>query len=184
MLDRRSSEPIRPYRDEDGTLEPFSEYRHRVHELLPNVPSDVIEQWLYEHWSGVSARYGHLDLAALHFDLVAWSNDCLPTEGIGNDSYVDSLTGVALRDPTSYDRLRRIDSFFDEHGTWPRPVIFLENSRGQHTDSKNPWFGQPYHLLEGHHRLACFRARREGALHLADEHDVWLMSCPASPEPE
>ena len=162
--------------------ESFSDYRDRVHELLPNIPDDVLEQWVYEHRGGIAGKYSYWDLTALQFDLVSWSTDSIPTEHIGNESYIRELTNQASQEPIKNPRLQRLDSYFAEHRTWPRPVLFLENTDGQHTIRGNPWYGQPYHLVEGHHRLACLIARRGRSSYLAEEHEVWVVSVPTLPE--
>lgn len=54
--------------------------------------------------------------------------------------------------------------------TWPEPIIVLKN------DHLAKW-GKPYHLLEGHQRLAYFRKiyRKEQDT-LQKNHDLWIVT--------
>jgi hypothetical protein len=63
-------------------------------------------------------------------------------------------------------------NFMRENQTWPLPILILENLGGNVRSS----LGQPYHLLEGHRRLAYLRSLYKASQKkMKSEHEIWLV---------
>jgi hypothetical protein len=154
------------------------EYVARVGPLLPNMPADVLQQWFYEHWIQFEADYGWLGFTSLTFELAELATDQVPEADFGHEELLVSRTGFFERKSPFTPRMERVWRYMSEHGTWPRPVIVLENSRGSVPFPFGGGHGRPYHLIEGHNRVSCFRAFRRQGRHLAARHHMWLVrSC-------
>lgn len=67
-------------------------------------------------------------------------------------------------------------SVFLNEGTWPVPIIVLENYGGI-VGINGDVYGRPFHLLEGHLRLGYFRNLYRNKLqNLKKDHPVWVVS--------
>lgn len=154
-----------PRRDEYGeVVEALSSYRERVSEQLPEMPHDVIDQWLYEHPHGMGTWDG-LDLSLVRFSLEEWKISQMQPFETSVKSYRKSM-----EQSDRPLRTQNIVRYFEEHRSWPRPPILLEN-RGQ---IGLRWQSDdPYLLVQGHHRLAVFFHFRDHNL-LNDKHPVWV----------
>jgi hypothetical protein len=155
--------------------EPFDEYRERVGALLPNWPEGPLQDWLHRHYPDAVNHYGWL-----RFDRMAFRKETWPSEQIYGrvDSHImRDIEGMGSNIYTFGERRRtRLMRYFLENGTWPVPVILLDNA----ADIADPWgkhYGQPYHLLEGHLRLGYFRnIYRMERPKLKEVHDLWIVT--------
>jgi hypothetical protein len=172
MCDPTDLESFAPRTSPSGAqTETEQEYIARVGPALPNLPEDVLGQWLYDHWRFAISRYSELHLATLTVEMIELNVDAVPSTSIGNDSFVHSLAnGVYSRDhlPPRADRVRQ---HFLEHGTWPRPPIFLANESPDERSAS--WWGTPLHLVEGHNRLGCLLRFRSDGRSLRPSHAAW-----------
>jgi hypothetical protein len=66
--------------------------------------------------------------------------------------------------------------YFLENGTWPVPIILLDNN-ADIADSSGKDYGQSHHLLEGHLRFSYFRNMYRRDRHkLKDMNDLWIVA--------
>ena len=157
---------IRPHIGENHDMEPFAEWFARVRQHIPNIPENVAEHWIHEHWGG--SPYEFLPLQDLRFVRQCWPLSRLR----------DVQFGIAWREnPIDYTSQSMPDNplaqLMSESGTWPEPIIVLDNANDikRGTTRMGRW-----HLLEGHRRLDLLRRLEVKGL-AAQEHEVWVVSC-------
>ena len=159
-----------------GADESEEEYVTRIRAtVLPNFPPNVLSQWLYRHRE--HALYGELDYGTFIFDEEpqTWATEDIPIENSGAfeavknyAAWYDTYAGTWV--------CEWLCKYMGEHGTWPEPIIFIDNRSGVVRRAEaGTGVGVPYHLLEGHRRLGFFLAlKRRNAL--APAHKVWVAS--------
>jgi len=130
-------------------------YLERALKHLPNFPKEVIIQWFYDHPQQID-EHKWLGYEKLKFELLKWKTDEVPITDFGNTDAVETYMYNYFERGISTSRRDRIESYFNEHGTWPVPPIFLENLNGDLEYPHGFPCGKPYHLLEGHNRMAFF----------------------------
>ncbi|MFD2046616.1 hypothetical protein ACFSTA_20355 [Ornithinibacillus salinisoli] len=154
---------LKPYNNNTLDKEPFESYKLRVAHLLPNFPVEVLEQWIYRHYSDIN-DYSFLGLENMAFtEIIMKKDDIYNNIKSYDDKIIDSLGyQIYERSNKTWLQKKMISQF-----TWPVPIIVYKNY-------DNPDMGKPYHLIEGHLRLNYFRAmyRREKNI-LLDNHRVW-----------
>lgn len=171
-----SVDDLAPQMDNDRwPTEPEEDYVRRISGALPNLPADVIGQWLYEHWDDAD-NYRHVLGGWARLSVALESAPTAEMQGthLGNDHYIRGVQPF-FENGGDDERYRRIKTFFQEHGTWPRPVIFLHNDPPSSTCSDPTCWGRPLHLVQGHHRMAAFLLYRETGRPLAERHKFWLL---------
>lgn len=156
-----------------GAKEGFPEYLARVRSIGIAYPEDVLEQWFFEHPSG-AATYDWLGLGALRFELREWPTDEVPGPEIAASKIVESNIARYER-VRGTPRLARIEAYFRENGTWPRPIIVLSNPGGRLQPPGATWCRHPYDLVEGHNRLTVFHCVR-GKVAVQPRHRWWLLT--------
>ena len=161
----------------DEYAESRVQYCERMARLLPNFPAEVLTQWFYEHWADID-RYAWLEFQRLVFERTNWSTWQVLASGVKENQSVGIdqrhyETGV--RGP----RIERIVEFLESSGTWPVAPVFLENIAGDVAQPDVLRLTAPYHLLEGHHRVAllCVFATRNAVV---ARHEVWVASLAAA----
>ena len=141
--------------------------------VLPNFPPTVLSQWLYRHKE--HALYNVLDYDTLVFEdePQTWATDDIPQENCG--AY-EAIQGYAEWYDANVDRwgCDWLCKYMGQHGTWPEPIIFIDNRNGVVKEPEaGTRAGMPFHLLEGHRRLGFFMAlKRRNAL--VPTHKVWV----------
>jgi hypothetical protein len=163
-----------PYLGRNEWLEETAEeYARRMQStVLPHWPEEPLREWLHRHFNNLET-YAFLGYESLRFERQEWDLDAIP----GRESF---------RDPRFCDDFSRtfearaqkgndwLATYMSEHGTWPTPVLLLENLDGSLTYPHGGKMNQPYHLLEGHRRLSFLNALRQSGRALP-QHDVWLV---------
>lgn len=132
-------------------------------------PTDVVEQWPFDHAGNISfiEDYGHLDLAAID-----WTKELVPAPQL-----VDMPTGPSDGDfLASVARLHRhylglrsqeIRDAWEHRGTWLVPPILLsrqllgEGERG-------------LQVVEGRMRVGILQGRSADALNVAPALEAWV----------
>jgi hypothetical protein len=160
---------LRPHVGQSGSdVEPFGEWWPRVREQLPHVPEDVAEHWVHRNFN--DTPYAFLPLDRLRFERQPWSTDQLNAVRFGshwgNRPDLGKLDGAEERnDPLACMMI--------EAGTWPAPVLVLDNRDGQKETGGEPM--SRWHLIEGHLRLTYLRGLlRRGIAN--PQHDVWVVT--------
>ena len=152
--------------------ENWESYANRVSPLLPNFPEDVLRQWFFEHEQAPEDTEW-LDHDNLTFRRVSMGTEEIPGVDSAFDNYlVDRVPRLAnlLESP----RIKRIHDYFLEHGTWPRPVIFLKIEREGMKTPREVDLAYPFQLIEGHKRMIVFHALKNSGT-LKDEHEIWII---------
>lgn len=132
--------------------EPIEAYLPRVRALLPNFPDDAISQWLFQHYEDAVDRYGWLDFASLDFSLQTWPTDRLirTVHSWPKGNYIRRWATFLRQSADLQDS--SLGAAMIRGGTWPVPPLILHNEDGLSLPNGLP-LGNPYHLVEGHHRL-------------------------------
>lgn len=164
-----------PLKDENDIItESFEDYMARVEPVLPEMPEDVVSQWLYSH-PQVIDDWEWIGLESLEFHLEEWATSEVPEVDKDKTSAVSTYRyNLDKRSPEKgKGRFGRLVEYFDANHTWPRSPIFLENTEGQFAPPGGWELSHPFHLLEGHHRLAVFSQFRDQN-RLCDKHQIWV----------
>src|SRR5258708_155604 len=169
-----------PKFSEQGVREPVGTFLERLRQAGITHPPDVLQQWFFEHWESVSV-YDWLDLLALRFEERSWTTAEVPGPEISSSGFGE--TNIArYAEVRSTPRFAKIESFLKEHGTWPRPLIVLENPGGTLQPPMASWCRSPLNLIEGHHRLVVFNALR-GIVPVDRKHVFWSVSATLAVQP-
>lgn len=146
--------------------------------MLPHFPDEVVETWLFEH-NGQIDEFCEWPLESLRWSMIEIKTNELPFKDNGRD-YQVSKNLEQLGD-TRYQHdmkkhdwpMERIRAFIEQNGTWPRPILLFNNSDTSIKTYQGYPCGTPYHLMEGHKRLATlfyYMSKYE----LLENHKVWL----------
>ncbi|MEC0181722.1 hypothetical protein P4H61_09430 [Paenibacillus peoriae] len=145
-------------------VESLENYIKRVSDLGLDIPTDVIEQWIYRHYEYIDARYISLGIEKMKFEREIWDTDKVYSKI--NTFEFDELGGMGHN---VYKEENWLIRFMLKNRTWPKPIIVLENN-------KFLSWGTPYHLLEGHQRLDFLREiYQEERDTLKDRHEIWVV---------
>jgi hypothetical protein len=158
---------------DDRLLEDEARYVKRMAALLPHFPADALGQWFFDHWMQIGDNEW-LDYPSLRFTDICWATTEVPLETFGHEELLTNRVRYFRSEPDLPSRYSRLLEYMTNHGTWPRPIIVLDTKCN--LPDRPPWFSEgPYHLLEGHNRVAAFRYLR-GRVRLQPSHQVWLVS--------
>lgn len=155
--------------DSENELESFNNYMARVAHLVPHVPRNVLEHWIYEHYVYIKAEYIELGIENMRFVQESWDSD-----RIYND--IKSFKGEELGGMGFHvyeiededDAENWLAGYMRDQRTWPVPIIVLKNAELN-------LLGEPYHLMEGHRRLDYLREiYQEERTTLKSLHEVWV----------
>lgn len=138
---------------------------------LPNWPTEVLIEWFYRHNPQLE-RYSFLGFERFIFERQSWELNEIPDQDcFDNPAVWDDIVAGFKTSPTSKDWVAK---YIFDHGTWSTPIVMLDNrcvtAGGKLVESLKG----PFHLLEGHHRLA-FLVTMRGKVWLKDYHDVWVV---------
>lgn len=163
---------------QDNWLETEDEYIDRVKKLLPNFPEEVIEIWFCEHNSQVEG-FAKYPLEKLKFELTIFSTNDLPLENNGADfkvaKNIEQLRNSKYQKNMKSNNwpMQRIKDYIFDNGTWPRPIIMLDNKDYLYPEHEGYPSGRPYHLMEGYRRVAVLKFYRNDA-NLNAIHKAWV----------
>lgn len=141
----------------------------KVKSFLPNMPDDVIDQWVYEAFSSFcndekwNIEYDRLHFQKNHMDI----KDILKIRDASQ--FYEMGIGYQIIDGSLESPLIQ---FMKKHGTWPRPIIVLDTEKSV-TDTKFKYL-YPYQLLEGHLRLVYLRRMLDAGIYTNKVHNVWI----------
>jgi hypothetical protein len=155
-------------------IETFDDYFIRVKDLLPNFPQPVFKQWFFDHFESVITRYSWLGFEQLSFRESIWKTErIIKNIKAWNELAVENWKFGLLTN--SAHHTSSLVTFMLENGTWPIAPIVLDNPYGLSMPDKV--MIARWELIEGHHRLACFRAlHTKPEVHLLKQHSLWIAS--------
>ncbi|WP_413111274.1 hypothetical protein [Thaumasiovibrio sp. DFM-14] len=153
-------------------IEPLDTWMVRCRYVLPHFPDDVLEQWLYQHWAAVFARWGGLAWTQLRFVKVSWSFEQI--ESLIQIPYHETLTRLSRRMQRISYQDDSLNCYFRELLTWPRPPIIYWHQHGFYLDDGH-YIHPGYNLIEGYHRFAALYAMlAASAISAKQQHVLWL----------
>ena len=165
--------PRAPFKGESLDTEPFDEWWARVGPELPHIPTCVAKNWIHAHWG--KSPYVELPIDELRFVRQSWSieqaNRIFDDESLDRFSDWTKAAGV----PGSFHAKHPVAQYMSEHGTWPVPIIVLDNPSELLMDPSNNQPFARFALLEGHKRTAYFRHFMQAG-QVRAKHDVWLVT--------
>ena len=174
MTYRQLLKALRPDNGDTFNLESFEHYYVRIGHLLPIWPECSMREWLHRHYSDAVNDYSWLRFDTLSFERVTWATDFIYQNV---QTYkMKMLENQGQQILTGRPRMRtHLQKMMLATGTWPAPIIVLENSSGM-AGPNGETLGAPYHLVEGHLRTDYFRnLYREMPEALKGQHDIWLV---------
>lgn len=159
----------------DLGVEEFEDFYSRVAGVVPNVPVEILNDWIYRHYDDAVRVFGWLELTQLQFQKQEWTTHQIVSQVRAcNEKLVENWK-VAYRDGGRAGqpfRQSKLGKFMRVQGTWPLAPLIMPNPITPDN------FGSQWPLLvEGHHRLAYLRALYESQEEtLLSHHWVWLVS--------
>lgn len=157
---------LAPGKDEDHK-EDKQQYINRIRLEFPNIPEDILEQWIYPHHFNDEIRflYGWMNYEQVRFSLATWTNAQIKSVKVYSDfrRYVENTTRkvlTALPSKLPAIELREeVVHNWEEYGTWRTPIIVLA-SKDIMGVPEGVELNRPFQLVEGHTRLGWFNAFR------------------------
>jgi hypothetical protein len=170
-------ESLRPVGYETAKKEPFETWRKRHERKLANLHPDIVEQWVYKHWT--SSPYKNLPIEDL-----TWRRETWNTDRILNDVF-RRWPSKPLQPEFDYKTFHGKDFepalTMDKTGTWNYPIVILETPDGVRTSS-SILPNVTHCLIEGHQRVRYLNALRSRG-ECADKHLVFILSSSAVAKP-
>ncbi|MBV9924476.1 MAG: hypothetical protein JOZ96_05490 [Acidobacteria bacterium] len=163
--------PYLPYLGRNERREETAEeYARRMQStILPHWPGEPLREWLHRHFNNLET-YAFLDFERLRFERQTWDLKAIP----GHEAFADPHFCDSFSKNLEARGRDWLAQYMLEHGTWPTPILLLENLDGALAYPHGEKLNQPYHLLEGHRRLSFLNALRQSGRALP-QHDVWLV---------
>ena len=174
VIIKREFEKVRPQNMDKIEKESFESALPRLKKHLPNFPECVLEQWVYRHFDQFYNNYWFLGFDKLVFDKMSFNfNDIMEIKSKdlrGQDYWGDEFSNQEETRMMTY-----LAKFMRENKTWPKPIIVFDTKSVSNKFGEK--FQEPFHLLEGHMRLAYMRALiRYKVAGVKPCHEVWVVT--------
>lgn len=162
----------------DRSKEDWLNYSLRITKEFPNIPPEVLQQWIYAHHSDsrMEKNYGWIDYNKVKFSLKAW-----PTKNVLKINECEDFAG-AVESHAETAKSSNIESFMRPedlnywkiNGTWKTPIVVIETKKIFYPHVR---FKKPFQLIEGHTRLGRLKTfvNNSSKLAIAKIHKIWLM---------
>jgi hypothetical protein len=161
-----------PRRDEDWrVVEDELAYAERMRSgPLASWPHEVLVEWLHRHANDMEV-YCFLGFERLRFERVTWPADRIPgAAAFRDETFCRNFQNVEER--AAYNRHDWLAHYMLREGTWNTPIVLLDSTTVAHA-AHSARLKTPFHLLEGHRRLAFLEGlRRLGKAR--PKHIIWL----------
>jgi hypothetical protein len=169
------------FNEAGGVVTPFDTWWSKVRDNFPNVPDDVAQYWLHEHWR--HSPYGYLRSRDYRFELEEWDAQRLWDIRSRWCDFVSTNTdcvehGEYLLTLACHPYCYSTALYMIANGEFPTPIIVLDNRDG-HLGVSNvtePWEVLPSELIliEGHRRFnLALHLQRIGKLRPIIK--IWIM---------
>lgn len=159
-----------PHRDVDWrVVEDESAYTERMRSgPLSNWPEEVLVEWLHRHASQME-DYSFLGFEYLQFEHATWPTSRIPgAAAFRDEGFCNNFQNVEER--AAHNEHDWLAHYMLLEGTWNTPIILFDSSSGSYGTK----IKAPFHLLEGHRRLAFLQGlKRLGKA--KPEHTIWLV---------
>jgi len=170
--------PLKP-RGKGSEKESFDQWWERARSYFRNVPENVAQYWLYEHWDRSPYRY--LKSKDYSFKLARWPvaklSEIRTTWNRFDPDHAKCVSqGRGLVEDWEFKEPYLTADYMVEHGNFPAPIIVLDNRDG-HVGAVPSYETLPaaYVLMEGHRRFNLALYLRSTS-RLKPEVEVWLMT--------
>jgi hypothetical protein len=162
-----------PHRDRDWRIvEDGSAFAARMRSgPLPRWPEEVLVEWLHRH-ADFMENYAFLGFERFQFERVTWPSNRIPgAAAFRDEKFCNNFQNVEER--AAYSKHDWLAHYMLREGTWNTPIVLLDS--GSVADgSPEAKLKTPFHLLEGHRRLAFLQGlKRLGKA--KSEHAIWLV---------
>lgn len=177
MLELSTFEKLKPNSDNPLEVEPFEQVFDRLSKALPNFPKCVLEQWTYRHFQSFCYEYWWLEFDKLTFEKEKFNKKQIMNIGSRILDTQDYWGDDFIENPNFRMKSTWLGQYMNKHKTWPKPIIIFDTQANTYKENeKSEPLSVPYHLLEGHMRLAYMRAFiRHEIEDVSSFHDVWLV---------
>jgi len=137
---------------------------------LARWPQEVLVEWLHRHANDMEV-YSFLGLERLRFESVTWPTDRIPgAAAFRDEEFCKNFQNVEER--AAYSRHDWLTHYMLREGTWNTPIVLLDSTTVADA-AHGARLKTPFHLLEGHRRLAFLQGlSRLGKAR--PEHIIWL----------
>jgi hypothetical protein len=167
-------EHLAPDFDEWGCVAtPFDVWWARARNFFKNVPEEVAQYWIHEHWG--HSPFNHLKSWEYSYERTAWPLDTLSSIRSRESGYNESNEACRLQGEfVLKNKSNKTAQFMLEHGHPPVALIVLDNRDGHLIDPNfDSIYPKEFLLIEGHTRFNISIALhfRKRLLSLP----VWLM---------
>jgi len=168
-------ESLRPIGESTFEKEPFSDWWHRNRQMLAHLPRDLVEQWIYRHWT--HSPFSFLPLDDLTWKRRFWSGADLLRS-------IHRAWGEQLDPQFDYDTFQR-QGGADRHptalaldcGTWDYPMVLLSTPFGI-IDGGRSMPSVRLVIVEGHQRHRYLNALHSLGKAPAGPHETIILSTP------
>ena len=137
---------------------------------LPNLPDEVLFEWVGRHGYQSLDTWGHIPLDRLEFEEIAWEDSQLQAIHSLNSAF----TEIGSDSQGAY-HLNRAGDWLGQvirtQGTWPTPIVVFRNGAEQ-SNPAGTMFPEGFVLIEGHKRLC--RLLNHPEAQRQKHHRVWL----------
>ena len=158
----------------DECIENEKEYCERMQEILPNFPKEVLLQWFYRHCRQDIDDYAWLDYPTLQFGKEKWSSEKVIISGIKENDRVQ-INKMHFETRVKARHTDYLESHFYQHHTWPIAPILLHNPNNNMALPSGYKCTNPYHPLDGNHRLGIFISLFEKSIiNKGKMHFIWI----------
>ena len=162
--------------------ESFDSYFSRWPNALTSIPKEVVEDWIYRHWSCFEDDWIDLAPHTWSFNRATFTNEeIMSIRHIG--TWIEDLDLEGAEYVTDMPRGQTsLATFMKKHGTFPVPIIVAKDATHVvHPRSGGEFMKGPLQLIEGHCRLGCIRGMiSSGYPTLQKSHQVWLAEIPGA----
>lgn len=166
----------------DQKTESFDDYYARWPSELSSIPQQVVQDWIYRHWSCFNSYWAATKPHLWAYRLEAFTNAKILTiqhpEGWTQSLEDESAEYVAGK-PRSHAPFAK---YLLTNGTFPLPILVAEDAgHVRHPRLRGEVMKEPYQIIEGHRRLICIRGMINSKHPaLKGEHSVWVATIPRS----
>ncbi|PFM94286.1 hypothetical protein COJ53_00635 [Bacillus cereus] len=178
-----SWESFKPLRDENSIYcdNGFEKYCERIAKKFGDIPSEVLEQWVYRlSDDDVANEFGSIDYTKVKFELQEWYTNTMLE--VNHTKFGKMFIERRIKELTdlngdikqsSYGHLKDLINYWYKKGTWRIPPIIMISECFEEKE-----YQMPYQLVEGHNRLAWIKyfALNDSELKIAENHKVWFMT--------
>lgn len=135
----------------DMSRESFDSYYAKWPQELSSIPKEIVEDWIYRHWSCFKNHWIKLEPHRWEFELSVFSNEqILAIDHVG--SWIQELDAEGVEYVGNFPRSKtRLAKYMIESGTFPVPIIVAMNAGHViHPRSHHERMKSPFQLIEGH----------------------------------